>query len=192
MKPMRMLVGILVGMTALAGAVRAQEKPKAADGAAAFTQLKLQVILTEMDGTKKISSLPYVLRVPAPDREDRSTSTQLRMGVRVPIAVGQKENSFQYVDVGTNIDSWARTGEDGRFKLHLSVERSSVYTFSSIEKSVEWTPEQRAPSSQPILREFRNSFDLLIRDGQTIQTTVATDPLSGHVLLMDVTISVEK
>ena len=191
MKPIRTLPGILGVALPLVGTAGAQEKPKPAADSEQITQLKLQVVLSETDGNKKISSLPYVLRVSA---GEKARTTNLRMGLRVPIATGGKDGAtqFQYADAGTNIDCSAQTLVDGRYKLWLIVERSSVYTLGRGERPVEWTPGEQVPGAQPIFRQFRNSFDLLIRDGQTTQAMFATDPLNGHVLILDITVNAEK
>jgi hypothetical protein len=39
---------------------------------------------------------------------------------------------------------------------------------------------------------FRSSVQLLMRDGQTVQSMMATDPVSGRVLKIDVTLNVVK
>jgi hypothetical protein len=42
------------------------------------------------------------------------------------------------------------------------------------------------------LRNFNSSFTLLLRDGQTAQVSSATDPISGEVLKVVVTLNVVK
>jgi hypothetical protein len=43
-----------------------------------------------------------------------------------------------------------------------------------------------------MFRSFRASFVPLLRDGQTVQYTAATDPVSGEVVKIDVTVTVLK
>jgi hypothetical protein len=43
-----------------------------------------------------------------------------------------------------------------------------------------------------VIRQFRTELALTMKDGQTIQSTVATDPLSGKVLTINVTMNVVK
>jgi hypothetical protein len=47
-------------------------------------------------------------------------------------------------------------------------------------------------SGQPVIQQFSSELDVLIRDGQTLQTTVATDPVSGRVTKADVTVNIMK
>jgi hypothetical protein len=44
----------------------------------------------------------------------------------------------------------------------------------------------------PAFRSFTSSFNLLLKDGQTAQHTAATDPISGEVIRVDVTLNVLK
>ena len=44
----------------------------------------------------------------------------------------------------------------------------------------------------PSFRNFNSSFTALLRDGQTMQYTSATDPVSGEVMKIDVTVAVMK
>jgi hypothetical protein len=187
--------------SALAGvvpSVMAQEKPKAdesektAQRKKEITPLRVQVVFSEFDGEKKISSLPYTIPINA-DEGERSF---LRIGLRVPVATGTKPGSdalaqWQYVDMGTNLDGKADKAEDGRFLLYLGVERSSAYSPGSAEKPAS-VAGREVTNAQPVIQQFRANLNLLIRDGQTIQATVSTDPVTGHVLKMDVTLNVLK
>jgi hypothetical protein len=192
MKTMRMLIVLFAAMLMMVPRARAQEKSKPAGEAKPVIPLKVQVMLSEYEGEKKISSLPYTIFVNADNPGGRSTS--LRMGLRIPIQVGTKDfaSSIQYVDVGTNIDCSASAAEDGRFKLALAIERSSVYAVGTEKKTQEWSPGDARLTTSPILRQFRLHSDLLIRDGQMLQGGTATDPISGQVLKMDITVSVLK
>ena len=72
------------------------------------------------------------------------------------------------------------------------MERSSVYTAGPEKKPLDWSPGDAPLTTQPIIRQFRALFRLLLRDGQTVQGTMATDPVSGRVLKLDVTLNVVK
>ena len=96
------------------------------------------------------------------------------------------------MDVGTNVDCSARAAEQGRFNLDLLVERSSLYAAGPEKKSLDWSPGDAPLGTQPIIRQFKVSLRLLLHDGQTVQGTMATDPVSGRVLRVDVTLNVVK
>jgi hypothetical protein len=156
-----------------------------------ITPLRVQVTFTEFDGDKKISSLPYTFLVNA---DDRGSPAAVRMGLRVPIESSSSNTGvkqFQYIDVGTSLDGRAEKTDDGRFLLKLSVEKSSVYLPGANQKAAS-VGGNEISSSQPIVQQFRTQVNLLVRDGQTIQSTVATDPVTGHTLRVDVTLNVIK
>lgn len=191
MKRSRMIFG-LAALLLLAGTARAQEKSKE-EPSGTITPLKIQLVLTEYENEKKITSLPYTLQVNAYEDAHKHW-TFLRMGVRVPVTLASKEGSqnSQYLDVGTNIDCAAEKRSDGRFQVDLSVERTSLVTRGPEKEAAEWSPGNPLPSSQPILRQMKSSFTLLLTDNRTTQATVAADPISGHVLKIDVSLDVLK
>lgn len=174
----------------------AQEKEKAGGEAKpaqtekTITPLRVQVIFTEFEGDKKISSLPYTFLVNA---DDAAAAAAVRMGLRVPIETSSNTGvkQIQYQDVGTNLDGRAYKTEDGRFLLRLSVEKSSAYLPGAHEKPAS-VGGNEISSAQPTIQQFRTQVNLLIRDGQTTQSTVATDPVTGRVLKVDVTLNVIK
>ena len=121
--------------------------------------------------------------------------TSLRMGVDVPVpqkivkggeGVFPAETSYSYRSVGTNIDCSARTIGEGLFKLDLAVSDTSVFV---TEKEGTAMSTVRGV---PAFRSFTSTFNVLLKDGQTAQHTAATDPVSGEVLRVDVTLNVLK
>jgi hypothetical protein len=67
-----------------------------------------------------------------------------------------------------------------------------------VERSSAYSPQGNLPdakalsSDSPVIQQFRSQLNLLIRDGQTIQSTVSTDPVTGRVIKVDVTVNVVK
>lgn len=163
---------------------------KPAEAAKTITPLRVQVVFTEYEGEKKISSLPYTFLVNADDRGARAA---VRMGLRVPIEISTNAGvkQIQYQDVGTNLDGRADRAEDGRFLLTLNIEKSSAYLPGAGQKPAS-VGGNEVSSNQPTIQQFRTQVNLLIRDGQTIQSTVATDPVTGRVLKVDVTVNAVK
>ena len=179
-------------VAALAVPVRAQEqKPATAGSSVASSTLRIQLVLARYQGEKKISSLLYTLNV-VPDERQRNTGTaNLRLGTEVPITTmsrpGGNENTpavptVSYRDVGTNIDCFVNVLEDGRYRVNLTVEDSSIDT----------TPGSGSNATNPAFRSFKTSATLLLRDGQTAQHSTATDKVSGDVSKVDVTLNVVK
>ncbi len=81
--------------------------------------VKIQILLTEFDGTKKVSSLPYTIYTLASHRPHEH-NTRLRFGVKVP------KSAASYSDVGTDIDCAVQQFSDGQYSLDFSVVRTSV------------------------------------------------------------------
>lgn len=185
---------IAVAALALAAAVQAAS---AQDKGASAPQpvernnaipLRIQVTFSEFDGDKKIGSLPYVLNHNADI--NRETRTSLRMGIRVPIL--GKDNQVSYLDVGTDIDCFIRAQADGSYRATFELRRSSLYTPGADPKQIDWKPNDPALPGTPFFRNFSGRFDALLKDGQGTQTTMATDPVSGRTLRVDVTLTVIK
>src|SRR6185295_9655529 len=116
---------------------------------------------------------------------------RLRMGVEVPVPVttfadasSTPQTSFQYRNVGTNIDCSADTLDEGRFRVFLTVEQSSIPTAS--DKKAGQTLDL------PMFRTFNAIVPVILRDGQTTQYVVATDPVNGESVRLDVALTVLK
>jgi hypothetical protein len=148
------------------------------------------VVVSRYQAEKKVSSLPYALAVNA---NDRATSS-IRMGAQVPVVTNMTQKDpagarppgmVNYRSVGTNIDCFARTMDDGRFQVNITVEDAWIY--ENVASSV-------APSmaGDPVMRSFRSANTLVMRDGQTRQFTTATDRVNGEVVRIEVTVRVVK
>lgn len=159
--------------------------------------LKLEVVLADYDGTKKVSSLPYTIPLVANGNKLGDPYSRVRIGVRVPVGTTTKsgENSLQYTDVGTSIDARAATTDDGRYEVLLMVDRTSLYVPSHEDGKLvgkDWSEGEAPPGNEPLLRQYRGSVDLFLHEGQATEAAVATDPLTGHVLKVEVTLNVVK
>jgi hypothetical protein len=154
--------------------------------------LKVTVTISRWEGEKKVGSSPYVLMV-VPSWGERAEkgidgeSTSLQMGGEYPLPTpmiqpgdGKVTTSLSYKTLGTNIRIAAKPADEGKFNLMVSVNDSQV------EKAR--TQTQPAPSFQT----FRAENRLTMRDGQTVQYTVATDAVTGQVVKLDVTVNVLK
>jgi Bacterial type II and III secretion system protein len=148
--------------------------------------LKVTLVFARYQGEKKLSSVPYTLFVTA----NLSERTSLRVGNQVPVATtvfgaagAAPQSSYNYRDVGTNIDCAAQTGPDGFYRITLTVADSSV-------AYAEGDPASR--TAPPTFRSFNSTFNILLRDGQTVQYTSAADAISGQVVKLDATVNVQK
>lgn len=172
-------------IVSLVSPARAQEQK-----AQASPPIRVQIMLARYQGDKKIGSLPYTLTVNT-DERSRVGRASLRLGTQVPITTMSKQSgdanaplvpTVSYRDVGTNIDCIVTAlQEDGRYKLDLTVEDSSI-------ESADKGPIPANPS----FRSFRTSNSLVLKDGQSLQYTTATDKVSAEVWKVDVTLTVVK
>ena len=188
------LLAALTSVTAAGqqpAATPAQVQKPAEQSAAAsspLTPLRVGVVITRFQGDKKTTSLPYTLSVVA-----NSDPTTLRLGVEVPIATSRPKSpdgsvvipSFSYRTVGSNIDCRAWQMSGGFYNLKFVVEDSSVQIAGG-EKTTALAEEM------PSFRSFKVSFNAIMRDGQTTQHTSATDPITGEVMRVEVTLNVAK
>jgi hypothetical protein len=173
--------------------VSAQEKPKSEDVAmeareTETTPLKISITFTEFEGDKKVKSLPYTTIVIADGKNPKSV---VKVGSRVPVYVG-KEYGMQYVDVGTNIDCQASRTKDNKFDIRLTLERSWVEGSVAVAVDPATSLQAGGQFPEPILRQFKSELSLTLRDGQTVESSFATDPLSGKVFKVQVSLNIVK
>jgi Bacterial type II and III secretion system protein len=190
---------VLISLLPLSGVLGQEAPPADASAPKAATKgetarrsqlsLRIQLTISRFEGEKKMGSLPFTIVTNAPD----GGWTSLRLGVEIPVRVGSGEKdkdgktsaSYQYKNVGTNIDCRAdTTSEDGRYRLDLKVEQSSLSP--TAEKLTAWAADL------PFFRSFNTSFHALLRDGQAGTYLVATDPVSGEIVRIDVGLTVVK
>jgi len=158
-------------------------------------QLRVDVVLTRLQGDKKIGSLPFVLWVSAAAR--RMQTVSMRMGVDVPIgtrtaSTGGREGAPsvttttpEYKHVGTQVDCAAWETGDGRYFVDVRVQDTSIYTADSAAAAI-------AKGDPPAFKSFLMSNTRPLRIGQTEEFARATDPVSGEIILVQVTINQAK
>ena len=197
MFPFVVLALLVVSPTTSVGAQESQPAPQGASRASALVPLKVTLVISRYQGDKKLSSLPYTLMLTANERQ----TTRLRLGTQVPVvttvfgasSAGKEATvpmqSYNYKDVGTNIDCEASTAADGAFKLSLTIADSSVYYPDRTETTV---ASVITATGAPAFRSFNSTFNILLRDGQTSQYIAATDTVSGQTLRLDATVNVQK
>ena len=131
---MKSIAFVLVSLLALGATSSADQDQEGAGARKTMTPLRVALTVSRFDGERKIGSLPYTLQVAANDPR----GVKVRMGVEVPVPVttfatssgaggsSSPQTSFQYRNVGTNIDCSADSLEDGRFRLLLTFEQSPL------------------------------------------------------------------
>jgi hypothetical protein len=162
----------------LAVAAGAEEHRKLSKAA---MPLEVQVVFARYKGETKIGSLPYSLSLNADQGPAR-----VRTGINVPLKYADEEihGNVVYKSVGTHVDCRATTLGAGQYEVACTFEQSSVYT----PESGGAADGEGAALVPPLLRNFSSQASFVLRDGQTAQYTAATDPLSGEVLKIHVTL----
>jgi len=201
-KMKRSMISLLL-LAVLSPFCLAQDKPKAEDSQKAevrTTPVKVQVVFTEFEGDKKLKSLPYALYINAPDAPEwksggSSSWVKLRVGSRVPVYTGGTAGNMTYLDVGTNIDARSAYTSEGRLSLYLNLERSWVegdVSVPVVKSDGSASETSSGHFREPIIRNFRAELDLKLREGQSVESTMATDPISGKVLKVDISFAIVK
>jgi hypothetical protein len=182
-----------------AGIARAQEpKPVTIVKPLSVSALMIDVTISRYLGDKRLSSTPYTLSV-IPEQK-----SSLRMGGDVPIpsvtftpVIAPKEDgkpatggnaltSFSYRSIGTNIDvQSSNVTADGHYRIILAIEDNSIYP-------PDLAPPTTKTTGAPAFRRFSSSNAIALRDGQTLDYTMATDRLSGEVCRVSVKLTVVK
>ena len=194
-----MLAAVLaVAMTATTRAQQPQSPPPAP------VPLKIDVVISRLQGDKKTGSLPFTVFVNA----NSHNYVSLRLGVDVPVGTtaqttGNERTSgpetsrsttttssvashVDYRNVGTSIHCGATQLPDGRFSLDLRIQDSSIFTSDS-------DPKAQLKVADPMaFRTFTFSNNLPMRDGQTMLWATGADKVTGETLKVDVTLAVVK
>ena len=190
----------LAVFAAVPGSSEAQETPKpdAAKKEASAERrgpqgvnLRVLLVISRYQGDKKLGSLPYTFVVTT-----GGSRARMRMGIDTPVPVtstpdGKQAMSIQYRTVGTNLDCQAVDRGEGRYQLSIGVENSSALPF---EKGPSSGPNPPVGDTNvmgsPLFRRFDTNLEPWLRDGQSIQTIASTDPVTGEVVKIDVTVNV--
>ena len=166
----------------------------------AIVPIDLEVVISRYQGDKKTSSLPYALTVNTVYYQNVNDAplTSLRMGGEVPLPTmsftvdGKPLTGFPtggpvtYKAVGTNIDARGRILDGGRFEIWVSVQDDAIATPQGVAAG------STSSATLPVIRSFRVSNNVVLKDGQTRQFTAAADRITGEVVKVDVTLRVAK
>ena len=136
--------------------------------------LTVLVRITRLDGEKKISSLPFSLRV----NLDGDAGT-LNLADNVTVPSNKDGSDVASYPIGTSISCRATSQDDGRVRLSLSVRDSSLAL-------------AKAPGIGVSLKSVSTNSDVLVRSGETAEFFSATDQITGEVTRIEVTATLVK
>lgn len=173
-----------------------QPTPPAAQAPSEVVPLRVQIVVSRSKGDAPVSSLPFELMVNANAR----ASTTLNMGVDVPVPSGP--NSISYRRVGNNITCSSARYQNGTVTLELSIEDSSVHADQppagpggTAQAPPNWATPPAGGATYaagsgppwPLFRSFSTTTEVSMREGQSVQFTLATDKQTGETLKVSVT-----
>jgi hypothetical protein len=167
---MKTILRILLLLTVVTVCV-AQEQPKKQDVSSApatqplpkkTTAYKLDFKVYELAEGKRVNEREYSLNTTALERD--SPYSSLRIGVRVPVPAGEKQN---YMDVGMNI-MCRLTDEAGKLLANVRLEMTSF---------MDAYPESHSPT-MPMLRNTNLYLDSILDPGRP-RTIGSVDDLNS-------------
>jgi hypothetical protein len=151
---------------------------------AAKPVLRVQLVINRLEGEKKLGSLPYAFVV----TPNMGNQMHIRFGVEAPVpspnfaADAGKPGPVEYRSLGTNIDCFnVRDLGSGRYQFDINLQNSAALP-----------GQDPAKDTRPLFRRFETSFTAVLRDGQSMQTIASTNPVTGEVIRIDVTLNVQR
>ncbi len=125
---------------------------------------RLDFTITELEDEKKVNARNYSTLLEAAGRGSRGF---LKVGSRVPVTDGK--GSFNYMDVGVNMDFFHMQERDGMFMFEMSGDVSSV---ASAEQAPQGMP--------PVLRQARFGGPSVVTPGKGTVLYTLDDVNSKH------------
>ena len=168
-----MLKRIALTLLAATAIAAAQEKappppPPPPSGAV----YRLEYTITELEGTKKISSRTYTMLV------GDYKSGSIRVGNKIPLQ--NKDGQVQYFDVGVNIDGRPTAIDSASVHLNTIIENTSVVV------------AEASTAKAPVVRNLRNSIELGLPLDKPVVLTTQDDPSSNTTIQVQVLAKVVK
>jgi archaellin len=168
-----------------AAAPAAQQKPEPV-----IVPLKVTVVITRQKSDKAqtvVSRLPFELWV---NTGRDGASLRFHSEVAVPTSSFSTEKnqvvqSYSNKTLQTSVTCNASDLGNGRFRLDIGIDDAQLLPMS---RPAEGTTDFPQTATQ----YFRATTQPVLRDGQTIQHSLATDKISGDVVKVEITLNVVK
>ena len=163
---------------ALVSALAAQ--PASQEAKPAETTYKLNFKVYELEDGKRTNERSYVFPAIATPANTRTRPSTVKVGVRTPVVTAEhdKDRSFQYLDVGLNLDC---TLEDVEGKLTASI-NVEIATFALPEQQ-----EDPRLGGQPVIRQQKQVFHFQLPLGKPVLVTSLYDVNSKKRTQIEVT-----
>ena len=169
----------ILALAIAVGAAFAQtpEAPKSPEPSKFY---KLEFVVQEVEGGKALNSRSYSTQAASDARDGAS----IRAGSRVPIPVGgpanQGNGSFQYTDVGVNIDCRSIRDSQHEISLFVTAEISSLPSESA-------APASAGTQLPPITRQNRWSSSVVVPLSKPTVIFSSDDLMSKRQLQLQLT-----
>jgi|SRR5580704_5246014 hypothetical protein len=158
---------------------QAQDSTPKAEAPKPTQAFRLDFSLNEFEDGKKINNRHYSINVNVPGE-----SREVKIGSRVPVAVGSSESKnalvntqYQYIDVGTNISS-ELTERGDELLLRVSSEISNL----------DADPNHEARFG-PVVRQIKMSGSTVVIPGKPMVIGSVDDPASNRQFQLEVTVT---
>jgi hypothetical protein len=197
------LLVLTCGLIGAGGAFAQQPAAATASRAAQATPppdlptLKVDIVFSRYQGTRRTSSMPYSLLVNAASDVNRAPTSTLRVGIDAPtgrstttVQNGVATPSPEYKYIGTDIDCRAEYRNAPTFRIWLNLQDYSFASNPTVGETGATTPV--TPRFDTAIRRFAVSNTLTVRDGQTVQFSMGTDPITGETIRAEVTVTALK
>jgi hypothetical protein len=163
---------------ALSFASAAQAQPQAQSDK---IPVKLLVVISSFEGDKKVSSMPYTLLATA-----NGSEVTFQSGSNVPIP-SSNGGGASYTNIGTTLRCTVTT-EAGSFKVSINFSDKTVLSNKTPPTSA--NSPVRNPD-YPTLHDVNYISAVSIKDGETKQLISAPDKVTGEIMRIDVTLTLD-
>jgi len=192
MRQTRWVMAVMVGVVMASGLGQAQGAAAQQKAEAAVVPLKVTVVMTRHKSDTAqtvVSRLPFELWV------NTGSPATIRFGSEVPVPTttfspaegadtkSTPVTSFSYRPIGTNVTVSAQDHGEGRYRLDVQIEDSQI---------VPAVTDPAVGGPRTANQSFRATAQPILRDGQTVQHSLATDRMTGDVTKIEVTLNVVK
>ena len=174
---------ILLGVLARPAAAQdpAPPPPAAARPAAAAegvpVPLQVDVVVERHHDKRLVARLPTRFVLNAGFTGDGAHTAVVRVGIEVPLAAAPGSAATTFRNVGLDLSCRVRTA-GGFYVLNLSLQSTGLH--------------EAAGEEAPLLNTLNVTLNPSLRDGQTVQALSSTNPVTGEVTTVDVTLKVLK
>jgi hypothetical protein len=141
--------------------------------------VKLLVVISTFEGDKKVSSMPYTLLATA-----NGSEVSFQSGANVPIPASNGGGA-SYTNIGTTLRCTVTT-ESGSFKVSINFSDKTVLS----NKTPPTSATARYPD-YPTYHDVNYISAVSMKDGETKQMISAPDKVTGEILKIDVTLTLD-